>query len=1476
MKISRMLIAGSPLMFVLLLVTPHLRAWRPTLRSENLPPVANNDSYTRHGPGTIGPVLQNDSDPDNDPLTAALVTTPSHGNLSGIDGNSFFYSPNPGSFVGTDSFTYRACDQGNACSNVATVTITVNNQAPVATGEFFPARGAIIIGPMMANDFDPDSGDQLFYSQVNGASHGTVVGLPNPPYPSDVQAYTPNPGYTGIDSFEYKVCDQFFSCSNTVKVVFYVIQAGGENSGSTTCPKGVSVGKPVNISNGNMWLQQMDYSLPGAGAAIQLGRTYNSQSSTTGLFGKGWSTPYDEAIVSYDDNVKRLNAPDGRATYFAREPGSSGPFLPLTGDFHGQLSQTAGGYTLSLKDGSVHQFNSAGKLLSVTDRNGNQTTLQYNLSGKLSSVTDPFGRVLGVLTNLSGRVISVADGTGIVADYTYGANSELLTVTYADNSGYTFAYDGNLRLTTASDKLGNILESHAYDAQGRATTSEKQGGVEHYSLSYVSATETDVTDALGHVTKFFFDTSKGRNVVTQIEGVCGCGGGGSQVHTRTYDNNLNVTQTTDGLGHPTNYTYDSVGNPLTVTDGTGTVTFTYNSFGQVLTRTDQMSGVTTNTYSTTGNLLTSKDALNNTTTFTYDSRGQLLTVTDARNKTTTFTWDTSGRLTQVRDALNNTTNLAYNSRAELVSTTNALNHTTSYEYDAAGRLKKVIYPDTNFVEFTYDLAGRRTKVRDPRGNETDFAYDAAYRLISVTDALNHATNYGYDLMSNLTSTTDALSRVTDFEYDDFNRLKKIIYPPAFAGHPRLQETITYDTAGNVTKRTDTAGRDTTYLYDSVNRLTRITNPLLQAIQFQYNARSQQTAVIDALNQQYSFVYDPLGRVTQSTRGGTSMNYTYDAVGDLSQRTDYNGAITTYVYDDLNRLTTVNYPDSTTASYGYDVLSRLTSAANQNGTVSFVYDSRNRLTSTTDVWGQTVGYSYDANGNRTELTLAGSPYTSYQYDVVNRLTTLTDSLSQSFTYGYDVVNRLTGRVAPSGVSSNFTYDDLDRLFELSHTKSPATLSINQYGYNSTNNLASWLGSAGNRSFNYDAADRLTSVLKMGGNESYGYDALGNRTTSHLSTSYTYQGLNKLASTTSATYTYDNNGSLITKADTPGTRTFAWDSEHRLKQVTLPGGLTATHKYDALGRRIQRTTSSGGDERYVYDGQDVVADLNSSSTVTTTYVNGTGIDDHLRQTNTATGVSYFLTDHLGTTAALTDATGNVVETLGYDSFGNNTGSTRTRYTYTGRERDPDTGLLYYRARFYDPQLGRFISEDPIGFAGGMNWYEYVGSNPVRRIDPTGLDDADRIWEERVNPKPPPPNPWFWSHNEAADNPPVTPPSKCGCQPDEQNSLLMAGTALMARRPNPVTLIIGGLLLTYAAISAPPTAVCPPQDNVIPFPQPKATPTPLFPPLPTKPGEICRLKEKQGMFCTYICKDGFTFVKFTEIGTKDGTCPAVAARP
>jgi RHS repeat-associated protein len=1285
-----------------------------TINVVNQPPLANADSYNVHGSLVVIPI-ENDTDPDGDPfIFAGLATSPQHGTLTGVNpGGQYQYVPNQG-YVGSDSFTYTIRDNLFAYAT-GTVTINVVNQAPLANADFYGVHGSLVVIPI-ENDTDPDGDPFIFAGLATSPQHGTLTGV----NPGGQYDYLPNPGYVGTDSFTYTIRDNLFAYA-TGTVTLYVI-GDGENDGAVSCS--ARIGGPVNVTNGNMYLQQADYTLPSVGPAVSIMRTYNSNSQRVGLFGRGWSNEYDESIQAYDNNLARFNQSDGRAVYLGRGVGSSGVFAPLEGDFHGSLVQNgSSGFTLTMTDGSVGQFNATGKLVSLADRAGNQTTLAYDSSGKLTSVMDPFGRVLSFATNASGQVLSISDTMGTIATYTYGGSSQLLSVTYADNSAFQFGYDGSLRLTTVTDALGNVVESHTYDGQGRAITSAKDGGVELYTLNFVSATETEVTDALGRVTKYTFDKSKGRNVVTRVEGLCSCGGAGSQVQTWTYDNQLNVTSKTDALNHVTSFTYDADGNRLTETNLIGTITYTYNQFAEVLTRTDQMIGVTTNSYDANGNLLTTQDALNHTTTFTYNPRGQVLTATDARGKVTTFTYDTAGNLTQSKNANNISTLYFYDARSRLTKVRDSLARSTLYGYDAAGRLNKVTHPDLSFVSFTYDLAARRTAVTDERGKPTNYAYDSAYRLTSVTDALSHATSYGYDAMSNLTSMTDALSRVTNYEYDDFNRLRKTIYPPATAGATRLFETLAYDAAGNVTGRTDTAGRLTSYAYDDINRMTSTTDADNKTTGFEYDALSRTTGVVDALNQHYEFDYDALGRQTGMTRGGVSMSYQYDAVGNRTQRTDYNGTVTNYAYDNLNRLTTVTYP-TRTATYAYDALNNLTRATNENGSVYIGYDNRYRVSSFSDPFYYGVSYNYDTAGNRTKLKLNGATYATYTYDDVNRMTNLADSANLNFPHSYDAVNRLTSRSAPNGVTSNEVYDDLNRLTSLTHLAGPTTLISNVYAYNDAHNVASWTNASGSHAYGYDVVDRLTTATNSGQpNENYAYDGVGNRTASHLSATYNHQPFNKLTNSVTANYSYDSNGNLLSRTDSAGTTMFAWNEENQLTQVTLPTGLTVNYKYDGLGRRIQRTTSSGANERYVYDDKDVLLDLNADWSVATTYLNGPGVDDHLRQTSATTGVSYYLTDHLGTTATLTDSAGNVVEQLVYDSFGNSNGSSLTRHGYTGRERDPDTGLMYYRARWYDPQAGRFISEDPLALGGGINLYAYVKNDPVRFMDPSGLTRCNR---------------------------------------------------------------------------------------------------------------------------------------------------------
>jgi RHS repeat-associated protein len=1222
---------------------------------------------------------------------------------------------------------YDVCDGLGLCST-AIVTFNAYNTYPIAGTDYYFARGGYVEtaydgqAKTTANDSDPD-GDSL---AVSTGGFGDALGS-GYFWATGRVTYYAGYGFSGVDERLYTIQDTF-GATSLGTALFFVYPDGMENAGYS-CPE---VAQPVNVTNGNMWVQQPDYKLPGIGENIEINRFYNSMSTRSGLFGLGWTTVYDQSVAVFGDNLVRLNAPDGKAVYFVRT-NTSDPFVNVTSDVRGQIvKNTDNTYTLTFKDGKSQKFGTDGGLLWLKDRNGNQTTLTYT-SGVLSSVTDAVGRTLTFTTNGSGKVTEIADSTGTAADYEYYTSTDKLkTVTFPDGSKYKFEYttiSGRAYLTTVKDALDNILETHAYDSYGRATTSEKEGGVEKYEFDYSDASGSTPYTSVIHKkqtsddpieTKYYFKDNTARNVVTKIEGVCGCGGGGSEVTQFFYDSKLNLVKKTDALSNDTTYTYDSDSNLTSVTDVLGTQSFTYNSLGEILTHTDRMSGVTTNTYSTEGNLLTSTDPLSHTTTLTYTSIGRIATIQNARGKTTTLTYDSAGRLIQITDANGKDTDLAYNARAQVTSVTNALSQVTAFEYDDNNRLNKITYPDTNEVDIAYDPAGRKTSVTDELGHTTTYAYDGAYRLTSITDALSHATGFTYDLMSNTTSRTDALGNVTDFEYDDFDRMTKVKYPIPASGVARLEENFTYDQLGKVKTWADTAGHTTSYDYDSAKRLTKITDALSHETQFTYNARSQTTKVKDALNQEYTFTYDARGRVLTQTRNGTTTTFDYDAVGNRTSRTDYNGNVSSYIYDDVDRLTDISYTGSSDyAAYEYDDVSRLISAENQNGTIALTYNDRGRLASETDVFGHELEYTYNAAGNRTGVELDSGALTSYAYDDANRLATLTDEASSDFTFAYDNANRLTSRVMPNGVTSTYTYDGMGRLKRLKHENGSSTLYDDQYTYNSANQIGEIVGLSQTRDYTYDDIDRLTAETDGTTSESYTYDAVGNRTASHLSGGYTTGSFNRVTATSSASYSYNSNGSTTGKTVGSAGWTYGWDRENRMVSAT-DGTNSVSYAYDALGRRVKRTQGSDV-QKYTHDGNDIVLDdINSTLTK---YQNAPGIDNKLKYVTGGTS-KYFLQDHLGSTAGIVDSGGSLTDSNSYDSFGNaSNGSFTSRYQFTGRENDPLTGLQFNRARFYDQNLGRFTSEDPIGFGGGINMYAYVGNHPTMFIDPTGLFPS--IW-------------------------------------------------------------------------------------------------------------------------------------------------------
>ena len=405
-------------------------------------------------------------------------------------------------------------------------------------------------------------------------------------------------------------------------------------------------------------------------------------------------------------------------------------------------------------------------------------------------------------------------------------------------------------------------------------------------------------------------------------------------------------------------------------------------------------------------------------------------------------------------------------------------------------------------------------------------------------------------------------------------------------------------------------------------------------------------------------------------------------------------------------------------------------------VTFTYDGLNRAE--TALTSQTSGLQpqvlltsiYDAVGNRTQLDEdTGTSITNYLYDLAGRLTTLTPppGAAMQVSLGYDPAGRLASIAYPNGVATAYGYDTKGRLDSLSHTlgTNPSFADFG-YTYNPVGNILDILDQVNpseTRTHTYDALQRLKTGGTTTNAESYDYDLVGNRTTSFLSSSHNHDDLNRLTEDDAFTYTYDNNGNLKTKTDkaTPtDVTTYHWDAQDQLVQIDRPDATTITYKYDGLGRRIEKNVA-GTVTRYVYDGEDMLLEYDGTNTFLTRYSHGDQVDQPLILQKAGLGFFYYHSNHQGSITHLTDNSGNVANSYVYDSYGRRSQvieSVIQPYSYTGREFDVESGLYFYRARYFDQNTGRFLSEDSIGFFGGdQNLYRYVFNNPVNLIDPNG---------------------------------------------------------------------------------------------------------------------------------------------------------------
>jgi RHS repeat-associated protein len=334
--------------------------------------------------------------------------------------------------------------------------------------------------------------------------------------------------------------------------------------------------------------------------------------------------------------------------------------------------------------------------------------------------------------------------------------------------------------------------------------------------------------------------------------------------------------------------------------------------------------------------------------------------------------------------------------------------------------------------------------------------------------------------------------------------------------------------------------------------------------------------------------------------------------------------------------------------------------------------------------------------------------------------MANSWAGSFGFGYDALSRRTSLTRPNGVNTSYSYDSVSHLLSVLHQAGNTILDGAGYTYDAAGNRqtkTNYLNGV-TSNYGYDLLYQLTQVTQGGSTtESYSYDAVGNRLSSLGVPTYNYNSSNELTSNSNGSYTYDNNGNTLTDAQG---RSFTWDFENRLVQATNPGVGTTTFAYDPFGRRIQKSGPLGT-TNYLYDGINLLGEVDSGGNVLSKYTQGPNVDEPFAELRSSS-TTYYEPDGLGSITSLTNASGTIAGTYSYDAFGNSSSTTGTipnASRFTGREFDVETGLYYYRSRYYDPLKGAFLSEDTAYISDGTSLYAYVDNDPLDETDPTGED-------------------------------------------------------------------------------------------------------------------------------------------------------------
>jgi RHS repeat-associated protein len=771
-------------------------------------------------------------------------------------------------------------------------------------------------------------------------------------------------------------------------------------------------------------------------------------------------------------------------------------------------------------------------------------------------------------------------------------------------------------------------------------------------------------------------------------------------------------------------------------------TYEFDSSGRFIDDEDKNSKQITYNY-TNGQMTSITDTQSRTTTFTYNSQGQLTTITDPSGRKVLYTYDASGNLATSTDALGQTTTYAYETGTDdLTQLTDPAGHVFKFAYsdtlysDQVASLTDATGAVTSF-SYTSNSGSNTDVVTDARVNKTTYNTDSSLRVTKVIDALGHTQSITYTPNSDVAAITDSLTMTTQFTFDANNNISSATDASG------AKDSFSYQDSAHPffpSGSQDAQGTSLAYTYDSPGNLTSVKNVTSggagETTSYSYNSDGTLKTMTDGNGNQTSYSYDSVGNLVKVTPPGPLGPTTIqrDNLSRATSVTDGKGQTTSFTYDALDRITKITYASGSTITYTRDVAGNVTSLTDNTGATLFTYDAANRLLTKTLPGGVTLSMTYDSVGNLTSFTDQGGKV-SYSYNAVNLLTTLTEPGGASTTFSYDPDNHRTATNYPNGVTLSLTYDEAGHETGVTAKNSGgSTLASYTYTYGGTHLRQSMtdqvLGQL--NSYHYDSMNRLKEDSVTQGSSQvndfkYSYDKSGNRTSQTINgtaTSYNYNAANELTSTSAGvSYSYDANGNLTNIS--AGNEAFTYNTKN---QTTSINGISMTYSGVDQNQRVQADGTS-----YVNAPFGISSQTSSSGTTYYTRDNRGNLVDE----RTPSGTFHYLFDGLGSIVGLTNSSGNLVgnERYQYDPFGNlltNPVSSTLQsniWRYASGQFDSGTKLTKFGVRYYDPSVGRWTQQDPIGGSlfdpRSSNRYVYAKCNPVNAVDPSGKGWWDCFW-------------------------------------------------------------------------------------------------------------------------------------------------------